>query len=71
MRFVLGWAFDTWINLRYCIAEAGKQLGYMVDDALDIFEDEMTCSCGATAPVGTEGWRSTDADWCPKCAWLA
>lgn len=34
--------------------------------------DLWACSgCGATAPVGTEGWKTTDAHWCPKCIWLA
>lgn len=40
MRFLIGWAFDTYINLRYAIAEAGKQLYFMVDDALDVWGDE-------------------------------
>ena len=40
LRFLVGWLFDTYINLRYCIAEAIKQVGHMVDDALDWEEDE-------------------------------
>ena len=41
MRTFIGYAFDTYINLRYCIAEAVKELGYMIDDALDVWgEDE-------------------------------
>jgi hypothetical protein len=39
-RFLLGWAFDTYINLRYCIAEAVKQVGYALDDALDVFGED-------------------------------
>lgn len=39
-RLLVGWAFDTYINLRYCIAEAVKQVGYLVDDALDVWDDE-------------------------------
>lgn len=32
----------------------------------------LVCSgCGAIAPVGTKGWKTTDAHWCPKCSWLA
>jgi predicted RNA-binding Zn-ribbon protein involved in translation (DUF1610 family) len=27
--------------------------------------------CGITAPRNAEGWRHTDAPWCPKCGWLA
>lgn len=35
-------------------------------------DDPLVCAgCAAAAPVGTEGWKRTDADWCPKCAWLA
>ena len=41
MRTFIGYVFDTYINLRYCIAEAVKELGYMIDDALDVWgEDE-------------------------------
>lgn len=40
MRTLLGFAFDTYINLRYSIAEAVKQVGYMVDDALDSWGDD-------------------------------
>lgn len=41
MRFLLGFAFDTYINLRYCIAEAIKQIAYQIEDALDVWgEDE-------------------------------
>lgn len=36
----MGWVFDSYINLRYCIAEAIKQVGYMVDDALDSWGDD-------------------------------
>lgn len=39
-RLLVGWAFDTYINLRYCIAEAVKQVGYLIDDALDVWDDE-------------------------------
>lgn len=27
--------------------------------------------CGTTTVGRQEGWRFTDAPWCPKCAWLA
>lgn len=40
MRFVIGWVFDTYINLRYCIAEAVKYSARAVDDALDVFGDD-------------------------------
>lgn len=40
MRFLLGWAIDGWINLRYVVSEAGKQVGYWIDDALDVFGDD-------------------------------
>lgn len=40
MRLVIGWAFDTYINLRYCIAEAVKQIGWWIDDALDAWGDD-------------------------------
>lgn len=40
MRWLIGWAFDTYINLRYCIAEAAKQIDYMIDDALDVWGEE-------------------------------
>jgi hypothetical protein len=40
MRFLIGWLFDTYINLRYCIAEAAKQVGRAVDDALDSWGDD-------------------------------
>lgn len=34
--------------------------------------DMWVCGgCGSIAPAWTEGWRHTDAPWCPKCAWLA
>ena len=36
-----GMAFDTFINLRYVIAEAIRQIAYQVEDALDAWgEDE-------------------------------
>lgn len=32
----------------------------------------LVCSgCGVHAAKGTPGWRTTDASWCPTCAWLA
>ena len=34
-------------------------------------DQAWTCSCGATAPAYSEGWRYTDAAWCPKHGWLA
>lgn len=40
MRFLIGWAFDTYINLRYAIAESGRQLHFMIDDALDSWGDD-------------------------------
>ena len=41
MRFLIGWAFDTYINLRYCIREAIKQINYHIENALDAWgEDE-------------------------------
>jgi hypothetical protein len=40
MTFIIGWLFDTYINLRYCIAEAVKQVGYAIDDALDSWGDD-------------------------------
>jgi hypothetical protein len=40
LRFLIGWAFDTFINLRYCIAEAVKSVGYVIDDALDAWGQE-------------------------------
>jgi hypothetical protein len=43
MRFLIGWAFDTYVNLRYAIAEAAKEIHYQIDDALDSWgreEDE-------------------------------
>jgi hypothetical protein len=40
-------------------------------DFSDIGDDEFSCAgCGAT-PGSRDGWRFTDAAWCPKCAWLA
>jgi hypothetical protein len=34
-------AFDTYINLRFAIAEAVRQIGYQLEDALDAWgEDE-------------------------------
>ena len=40
MRFLIGFAFDTYINLRYCIAEAVKQINYQIDDALDVWRED-------------------------------
>jgi hypothetical protein len=40
MRFLYALAFDTYINLRYCIAEAVKQIGYQIDDALDVWGED-------------------------------
>lgn len=41
IRLIYGSLFDAYINLRYCIAEAVKQVGYAIDDALDAWgEDE-------------------------------
>jgi hypothetical protein len=40
IRFLIGWLFDTYINLRYCIAESVKSVGYAVDDALDTWGKE-------------------------------
>lgn len=40
IRLIYGSLFDLFINLRYCIAEAVKQVGYLIDDALDVWEDE-------------------------------
>jgi len=40
MRFLIGWALDTYINLRYCIWEAVKEINYMIDDALDTWGDD-------------------------------
>lgn len=37
MRFLLGWAIDIYTNLRCVIAEAVKEIGYAVDDALDVW----------------------------------
>lgn len=32
----------------------------------------ITCSgCSRSTELGTEGWRRTDAYWCPDCVWLA
>jgi hypothetical protein len=46
--------------------------GYLSPDPDDVTCgacDRLVCSCGATAEPGTPGWRRTDADWCPRCAW--
>jgi len=40
LRFLIGWAFDTYINLRYCIKESVKEMHAMVDDALDAWGDD-------------------------------
>lgn len=40
MRFLLGCAIDTYTNLRYVIAESVKSIGYMLDDALDVWGDD-------------------------------
>lgn len=35
-------------------------------------DQTMTCGgCGIEDERGAEGWRHTDAPWCPRCAWLA
>lgn len=39
-RSIVGFLFDTYVNLRYCIAEAVKQVGYQIDDALDAWGDD-------------------------------
>jgi len=31
---------------------------------------QVCAGCGQSKD-DREGWRSTDALWCPKCAWLA
>jgi hypothetical protein len=35
-------------------------------------ETNAACAgCGVERPTEDQGWRVTDAAWCPKCAWLA
>jgi hypothetical protein len=40
VRLLIGWLFDTYINLRYCIHEAVRSVGYAIDDALDAWGEE-------------------------------
>ena len=42
-----------------------------MDSVVDTGDLWVCSGCGATAPVDTEGWKTTDAHWCPKCNWLA
>ena len=60
MRFLIGWAFDSYINLRFCIAEAIKQVGYMVDDAL---AHALTAPLTPTRP---NFWLRLRAFWKPS-----
>jgi len=48
--------------------------GIIARTSLD--KNVLVCAgCGATTDKASidrrEGWRLTDATWCPKCAWLA
>ena len=46
----------------------GVQASHSVEN-----EEPIVCAgCGATTTKDArEGWRITDAAWCPKCVWLA
>lgn len=39
-KWITGHLFDGWINVRYVFREMGKNLDYMVDDALDVWGDD-------------------------------
>lgn len=41
------------------------------DDELSDITRPICAGCGRAQLDGEQGWRMTDAAWCPDCAWLA